>query len=89
MQKLSEIEIRYRKKMFLKDDLNNQYVLYYNQEKPEDIMHLIGKFKTHKMSISGEQPDQYPFTIGGKVFTIIQAPFVYTLDLWKFYLFGS
>lgn len=88
MQKLSEIEIRYRKKIFLQDDLNKQYVLFFNQEKTVDIIELIGKFKTHKLCISGEQANEFKMKIGSKVFTIKQNPFIYTLDLWKFYQFG-
>ena len=88
MNNLAEIEFRYRNKIFLVDDLGKKYVLFFNQETQDEIMNLIGRFKTSKKSITGKQETSYPITIGNRIFQVLQQPYIYTLNLWNFYQFG-
>ena len=88
MNSLAEIEFRYRNKIFLVDDLGKKYVLFFNQETQDEIMNLIGRFKTSKISITGKQEKSYPITIGNRIFQVLQQPYIYTLNLWNFYQFG-
>jgi len=86
--KLCDLQIRYKKRIFLKDDYDKKYVLYFNFETKDMIMDLLMSYKFNKLSITDKQETEITVTRANKEYTLKQNPYVYKLNIEEFYKYG-